>query len=213
MKMLDSGVVPGVLKDMVIGVAIRFFPNMVVREYQNVGVPHKLANLEIYSLTEQAPNPESRIRLGTGRDRFGTPRARVEWRLTGEEARSVMRLAQITADEFEAKGLPRPVLDDWIVEERPQDARFSDMAHPSGTTRMGNDPATSVVDANCKVHGIEGLYVAGSSIFPTSGQANPTLMIMSFAIRLADHLKSVVFGHEPDAPTPQAVERKIDEAV
>jgi choline dehydrogenase-like flavoprotein len=45
------------------------------------------------------------------------------------------------------------------------------------------------VDADCKVHGVDGLYVAGSSVFSTAGHANPTLMILALAVRLADHLR------------------------
>ncbi len=78
---------------------------------------------------------------------------------------------------------------DWIVGNRPNNAPLVDMAHSTGTTRMSNDPATGVVDINCKVHDVENLYIAGASIFPTSGHANPTLMITSLALRLADHLK------------------------
>ncbi|TXI11418.1 MAG: GMC family oxidoreductase, partial [Rhizobium sp.] len=62
-------------------------------------------------------------------------------------------------------------------------------AHPSCTTRMGTDPRTSVVDTNAMVHGTDGLFIAGSSVFPTPGHANPTLMLLALAIRLADHLK------------------------
>ena len=58
-----------------------------------------------------------------------------------------------------------------------------------GTTRMSADPKHGVVDANCQVHGIENLYVAGSSIFTTSSAANPTLTLVAFAERLAEHLK------------------------
>ena len=59
-----------------------------------------------------------------------------------------------------------------------------------GTTRMSNDPAQGVVDVNCRVHGMNNLYVAGSSVFPTSGFANPTLTLVALALRLADHLKA-----------------------
>jgi choline dehydrogenase-like flavoprotein len=58
-----------------------------------------------------------------------------------------------------------------------------------GTTRMHPDPRRGVVDANGRVHGIANLYVAGSSVFPTSGSANPTLTIVALALRLADHLQ------------------------
>lgn len=61
--------------------------------------------------------------------------------------------------------------------------------HHCGGTRMHADPRKGVVDANCRVHGLANLYVAGSSIFPTSGHANPTVNLLAFALRLADHLK------------------------
>jgi len=60
-----------------------------------------------------------------------------------------------------------------------------------GTTRMSDDPATGVVDANCRVHGINNLYVAGSSVFPTYGAGPPTLTIVALALRLADHIRGV----------------------
>jgi choline dehydrogenase-like flavoprotein len=62
--------------------------------------------------------------------------------------------------------------------------------HHMGTTRMHADPRRGVVDADCRVHGIANLYVAGSSVFPTSGAANPTLTIVALALRLAGHLQN-----------------------
>jgi len=59
-----------------------------------------------------------------------------------------------------------------------------------GGTRMSADPATGVVDADCRVHGYDNLYVAGSSVFPTGGWANPTLTIIALSLRLAEHLDS-----------------------
>jgi len=63
------------------------------------------------------------------------------------------------------------------------------MNHHIGTTRMDNDPHRGVVNSNCRVHGINNLYIAGSSVFPTAGHANPTLTLMALAFRLSDHLK------------------------
>jgi choline dehydrogenase-like flavoprotein len=63
-----------------------------------------------------------------------------------------------------------------------------DMKHPSGITRMSASPRDGVVDANCLVHGVRNLYVAGSSVFPTTGHFNPTLMIVALAARLEQHL-------------------------
>jgi choline dehydrogenase-like flavoprotein len=61
-----------------------------------------------------------------------------------------------------------------------------------GTTRMHNDPKQGVVDRNCKSHALSNLYIAGSSVFPTGGSANPTLTIVAMALRLADHLKGTL---------------------
>jgi choline dehydrogenase-like flavoprotein len=82
------------------------------------------------------------------------------WKISERERRSVVRLAQILLEEFPKAGLAAPSLDDWILENRPQDGPLVNMAHIIDTTRMSNDPASGVVDADCKVHGIEGLYVA-----------------------------------------------------
>ena len=60
--------------------------------------------------------------------------------------------------------------------------------HHMGTTRMSDSPSQGVVDADCKVHGLENLYVAGSSVFPTSSWANPTLTISALALHSADQL-------------------------
>ena len=61
-----------------------------------------------------------------------------------------------------------------------------------GATRMGDDPATSVVDRDCRVHGVDNVWIAGGSVFPTSGCANPTFTLVALAIRLAEHLRARV---------------------
>ena len=66
--------------------------------------------------------------------------------------------------------------------------------HHIGTTRMAASPREGVVDGNCRVHGTANLYVAGSSVFPTAGTANPTLTIVALALRLGDHLKQTGFA-------------------
>ncbi len=71
--------------------------------------------------------------------------------------------------------------------------RLGGMHHPMGGTRMHVDPAQGVVDENCQVHGVSNLYVAGSSVFPTSlGYVNPTLTVVALSTRLADHLRSTL---------------------
>ena len=60
-----------------------------------------------------------------------------------------------------------------------------------GTTRMGSSSRDSVVDSDCRVHGYDNLFVAGSSVFPSTGYANPTLTIVALALRLADTLATL----------------------
>lgn len=62
------------------------------------------------------------------------------------------------------------------------------LAHPCGTLRFGTDPATSVLDASCRAHGLENLYVADSSFMPTSNGVNPSLTIAANALRVAERL-------------------------
>ena len=81
-------------------------------------------------------------------------------------------------------------LADWLLEEGfaiPGNGSY----HHVGTTRMSTDPRTGVVDPSCRVHGMHNLFIAGSSVFPTEGFANPTLTIIALGLRLADHLKSL----------------------
>lgn len=156
------------------------------------GLPRKVDEIRFDAMVEQRPNPESRVTLSPRRDRLGMPVARVDWKIGWAEVVSVARLAELMSAEFWRIGLPQPQMESWILDEDFKHAPFSDMAHPACTTRMGTDPATSVVDPNGRVHGVEGLYIAGSSVFPTAGHANPTLMIVAMTMRLADHLKTVL---------------------
>ena len=114
-------------------------PNFVVREFQSRGLPHKLTGLVIDAITEQRPDPESSVTLAQKTDALGVPLARIDWRI--DERRAVSRAVWApVAGEFPRVGLPAPVLEDWIAEDRPQDGIIIDMAHTAGTTRMSDDP-------------------------------------------------------------------------
>ena len=153
------------------------------------GLPRKIERLNLVAMCEQLPDAESRVTLSDQRDRLGLPRARIDWRVHEQEERSLRRITQLVTEEFSRLGLPVPIADDWIRDDAPLPQDFRDVAHPTGTTRMGRDPARAVVDENCLVHGMRNLYIAGSAVFPTSSHANPTQMVVALAIRLADELK------------------------
>ena len=117
------------------------------------------------------------------------PITRVDWRVAEVEARSQAALAKAIAAEFERLTLPRVWLAEWVSQGRFADAKFVDGCHPMGTTRMTVDSRDGVIDSDRQMHGVDKLYVAGSSVFPTASHANPALMIVALAVRLSDHLR------------------------
>jgi choline dehydrogenase-like flavoprotein len=140
---------------------------------------------------EQVPNPESRVRLADERDALGMPRVQLEWRLGALDKRSLRRAHEILAREFGRAGLGRLQL--LLGEDDHQwPPELSAGRHHMGTTRMHQDPRRGVVDPRGRVHGLANLYLAGSSVFPTSGAAGPTLTLVALALRLADDLKEVL---------------------
>lgn len=157
--------------------------------FKGRAILHKCDALALDCLVEQVPDPANRITLSDRRDRFGTPLARIRWNVGALERATVSRFARVIAAELERVGGPRLELAKWIEDRDDAAAEMLDAAHPMGSTRMSDDPRLGAVDPNCRVHGVEGVYAAGSSVFPTSGHANPTLMALILAVRLADHLK------------------------
>jgi choline dehydrogenase-like flavoprotein len=136
--------------------------------------------------TEQSPIPESRVTLTDALDPLGMPRVALDWRIAADDDVRMRKALVILGRELGAADIARA----WI----PGDAsrfvwRQSPGGHHMGTTRMGTDPAVSVVNADCRTHDVENLFIAGSSVFPTGGEANPTLTIVALAHRLAELLK------------------------
>lgn len=143
--------------------------------------------MDYFFMSEQAPHPDSRITLSDRTDALGQPQAHLDWRYTQADWDSLSGSAAGFGRAFGAQGVGRLC---WPVESGALVAGFSPSRHHMGTTRMSLDPAQGVVDADCRVHDCANLYIAGSSVFPTSGLVNPTLTLTALAIRLADHLKT-----------------------
>lgn len=140
-------------------------------------------------VVEQPIQPDSRLRLSDRTDRYGTPLPQIDWRVSEHEYQTVERFRQILMSEFERLGIDAPQPPKWVEGGfEAWRAQIVDAAHPMCSTRMSEDPKAGVVDAECKVHGVEGLYVAGSSVFPSPSHMNPTMMLVALALRLADHL-------------------------
>ncbi|MFQ3262065.1 GMC oxidoreductase [Reinekea sp.] len=139
--------------------------------------------------TEQAPNPNSRITLTNTIDALGQAVANIHWEVTGLDLETSRKASLAIAQKFTKDHGIRIKTPEWMNNVN-DDAKpsFTDVAHHMGTTRMSRNPQQGVVDAQCKVFGINNLYIAGSSVFPTSGHVNPTMTIVALAIRLSDHL-------------------------
>ena len=145
---------------------------------------------------EQTPNPLSRITLDTEKDELGVPRAMLNWALTSMEKKSLQSIYRLLGQQVGIAGIGRVKLSEELYDEHSDTMPDSTSGgwHHMGTTRMHNDPHKGVVDANCKVHGIANLYIAGSSCFTNGAAVNPTFTIVTLSVRLAEHLKQMV-GH------------------
>lgn len=158
----------------------------------------RVALIEVLSCLEPAPNPDSQVSLSYERDQLGVSRVQLDWRLTEADLASWKRSTEAFAQAVGAAGIGRmQILLDreelWPIPtgSAPWTGPRGG-CHHMGTTRMHEDPKQGVVDPNCRVHSVSNLYIASSSVFPTYGYANPTFTIVALAIRLADHIKSVL---------------------
>ncbi|MGI9418878.1 MAG: GMC family oxidoreductase [Geminicoccaceae bacterium] len=140
---------------------------------------------------EQAPNPDSRVALSDELDPLGLRRVVFDWRLSEIDRHSIKGLVELVGEEVGRLGVGRAELAPWLLEGDDvwPEENFGGHHH-SGTTRMATDSSKGVVDADCRVFGVDNFYIAGSSVFPTIGGSNPTLTIVALSLRLADHLKT-----------------------
>jgi choline dehydrogenase-like flavoprotein len=180
-------------------------------------IPYR--TFSVHYTWEQIPNPDSRVHLGDERDELGLPRLVLDWRLNDQDRDTLMQAQRIVESEMARRGLGSVrgscAPEEWETVLRESEEKIDSLLvrknnehlatlvpssqarnkiligsyHHLGTTRMSDDPKRGVVDRNCRVHGVENLFVAGGSVFPTVGISNPTLTIVALAIRLADFLR------------------------
>lgn len=138
-----------------------------------------------WAQTEVLPDPKNRVRLEKGK-------LRLEFTPNNTEAhdRLIYRWIEAlqTMEKKNTKGIQRSG-----VHPRGE-APLQVVAYQSGTCRMGTDPATSVLDINCRTHDIDNLYVVDSSFFPSCGGVGPALTVIANALRVGDHLKQRLKG-------------------
>jgi hypothetical protein len=174
-----------------------FFPNYIYRRYIKRSRTHgffERSAAQRYSLryhAEHLPNKDSRVFLSEARDAYGLRRLEINFSFTLADVEPIIRSHQCFGEWLSAAKLgtlhwsvPRQEQVDHIIRHS-RDGR-----HQIGTTRMGFTEETGVVDKNCRVFGVNNLFVAGTSVFPTSGHANPTLTAVALGIRLAHKLSA-----------------------
>jgi choline dehydrogenase-like flavoprotein len=149
--------------------------------------PMRTRRFTVAVQAEQQPLASSRVLLGAEPDALGMRRLRIDWRHCLADVESVSRTLEMTGLELARTESGRLVFDRERLAE--------DLLHGGpprglhvGTARMGRDPATSVVDPECRVHGVRNLYVAGAAVFPTCGHADPMLTLVALSLRLAERL-------------------------
>lgn len=161
--------------------AERKFPSIIARPRAN------RYSLDFHS--EQQPLFASRVSLAADQDALGVPRIHVDWRYSQWDIHTVRCALDLFAQDVSDSGIGTFTYDaDTLEAEVMRYGAYG--GHHLGTARMGADRKTSVVDANCRVHDVQNLYLTGGAVFPTSSQANPTLTIVALALRLADRLKA-----------------------
>ena len=163
--------------------AERKFPSIIIRPKAN------LFSLDFHA--EQQPNRDSRVELMTEVDTLGMQRLSVDWRYTAIDVNTVTRAIALLAADIAKCGIGTLAYDAAGIEyEMTRYGAYG--GHHIGTARMGRDPGCSVVDADCRIHGVDNLSIASAAVFPTSSQANPTLTVVALALRLAGRLRSVL---------------------
>jgi hypothetical protein len=142
---------------------------------------------------EQEPIWSNHVKLSeTKRDRFGIPLTELHWKKTDRDRVTLEKALSQFNGFLMARNRGRIKLDDWVLGKGgyPSSADDGVSYHHMGGTRMASTVEKGVVDSNCRVFGQGNLYVAGSSVFPSGGEANPTLSIVQISLRLAEHLRN-----------------------
>lgn len=164
---------------------------------------------------EQIPRPDNQVVLSDELDALGQRRADLRWTVAPEERASMVRALDLVSQQLGSLGLGRLQVAPGGMGYNPEPPEGGDKTtlyqvdpaaidlesfpvgvgfHHMGTLRMATDPTQGVVDADCRVHTVDNLYVAGSSVFPSSGASTPTLTIVALAVRLAEHLRTQVLA-------------------
>jgi choline dehydrogenase-like flavoprotein len=163
-----------------------------------------LRGYRIKCIVEPEPVADSRVTLSDQRDELGRHVPKLDWQLSPLVKKTLLRTLETIAQALHDSELANISIDPCIRDGGWLE-RVEIVNHHMGTTRMHTDMGKGVVDTDCRVHGMDNLYVAGSSVFPTAGIDSPTLTLTALSLRLADHLKdTVAIGQRSGAVTTGA---------
>jgi choline dehydrogenase-like flavoprotein len=182
--------------------ALRFGYQRYLRRGRKVPAFYVRSDEGVYPLVyhaEHLPHPDGRVELSDEKDALGMPRLRTHLRFDDRELTAVVRAHRHLDDYLRQHGLGELEFLDEHPERSIRGQLFGGY-HQAGTTRMSADAADGVVDRNLAVHGFDDLFVASSSTFVTSGQANSTFMVVAFALRLVDHLRADLLRADTGQP-------------
>lgn len=148
-------------------------------------------NVQLVTVTQQEPRADSRISLSPDQtDRFGVPLAQIDWSWSQDDVAKVKQSAEGFAKSWQASPFAK-LADLTLLPDDALRAELGDVGgiyHPCGSTRMGTNPSEGSVDDRCRVFGLDNLRVFSTSVMPTSGGANPTMMMLLLALRSLQEL-------------------------
>lgn len=155
-----------------------------------LGIDPMCFDVRLSVVIAQAVNWESRVTLSNEVDRMGMRRIVLDWQLAELDYHTIRSAALEIGRSLAETNVGRMQLLPWLREvgEKPPAGTIRGDYHHMCTTRMSYDPKHGVVDKNCCMHGLDNLFVGGSSVFASSGVSNPTYTIVQLALRLGDHL-------------------------
>ncbi|MDB6063786.1 MAG: family oxidoreductase [Verrucomicrobiaceae bacterium] len=160
-------------------------------------VPPLVRGISLEIMVEPDPNPNSRVTLSDSRDPLGMRRVRVDWQLGSLVQKTFSRTLEILKEELQNAGAADIDVPPLFPDQQ-WPARLEGTWHHMGTTRMHDSAREGVVDRNCLVHGMNNLFLAGSSVFPTGGGNFPTMTLAALALRLADHMAAKILNPQQE---------------
>ncbi|MDA7517842.1 GMC family oxidoreductase [Akkermansiaceae bacterium] len=165
-----------------------FFKRTIARrKYPSISIRSRANAYTIHFDAEQSPNRDSRISLGDRRDDLGQRLLTVDWKYRSADFESVMRWRDLLCEDLKSGGVGHFRQNREEAEDIVRSG-FGVGSHHIGTTRMSESPRDGVVDSDCQIHGVEGLFIAAPSVFPTASFANPVLTTVALGLRIADHV-------------------------